>query len=289
MIYRIAFGITGNSEGWSENHALSYPDANPNALKPLLTDVAQKRAQMLGNPYYINVIRMSRYANDDGTKATRGVSIIKGIFKPTGTYAANAAEPGNVAYLINGFAKANPLLPQFDGNKNQTFLGAPPDDAVSNGGIVDPSKAGQAAAFATWRSAMISNNFGWLASNPIADLPINVVVQLDDGRVQITTEGNINPAIPLNVPMPARIRKVNQGVSPLNGACTVTKTGNTTLVTSEVIAFALAQTGGFIKLYTPMKPFVAYSDLSLSLETAQHQRGRPLGASRGRAPRRIRG
>lgn len=289
MIYRITFGFAGLGTGWAETHAMLSQLNNPKDLMPTLADIAQKRAQMLGREFSIVALRASRYSTDAGVRS-RGSFMVKQRFTNAIQTVSAAAEPAVVALLVRGSAEPSQLNPLFDANTNQSFLGAPLDVCVDNGGAVDPGKGGLGAAFASWRAAMLATTIGWLANQTILDLPINAITQQTNGTVKIVTDGATLPTLTANQFYKARIRGVNNGVSPLNGEVIV-RAGSvsTELITKQVIGIALAQAGGSIRIYKQVQPFVDYGDLVLNLETGKHQRGRPFGSTPGRARRRVRG
>lgn len=288
MIYRITFGFAGQGTGWGETHAMLNANNNPRDLAPTLMDIAQKRAQMLGREFYINAIRIARYSTDGGTRQ-RGVYLVKQTFRNSTQSNAAAAEPAVVAYLVRGSAEPSILQPQFDANQNQTFLGGPLDICVDNAGNVDTGKGGLLAAFNAWRSAMLGTTVGWLASQTIADAPIQDIIQNANGTVKLTVLAPDVAGLVVGQKYRARIRQVNAGQSPLNGEVIVKLSTATTLDTIEVIGLGLAQQGGSIRVYKQVQPFVDYGDLVLSDVTAKHKRGRPFGSSPGRAKKRIRG
>lgn len=288
MIYRITFGFSGAGQGWGETHAMLNASNNPKDLAPTLEDIAQKRVAFLGREFAIVGIRIARYATDAGVRA-RGVYLDKKTFRNPNQTQAYAAEPSDVAYLVRGSAEPSVLNPQFNANQNQTFLGGPLDATVDNAGEVDTGKSGLLAAFNSWKSAMLGTTMGWLASETIAEADIQSAVGQINGKVLLTVDAAQIAALVQGQKYRGRIRQVNQGVSPLNGEILVTKKSATTLETYETIGLALPQTGGAIRLYKPVQPFVDYGDLQLADHSAQHKRGRPFGTSPGRAKKRIRG
>jgi hypothetical protein len=233
-------------------------------------------------------IRISRYATDAGVR-TRGTYLHKQIYANAVQTASAAAEPAQVALMVRGAAEPSILNPQFDANTNQTFLGAPLDICVDNAGVVDPGKGGLGAAFASWRSVMLGTTIGWLANQTILDVEIATITQRPDGRVTLLTAAATVPPLVEGQLYKARIRQVNQGLSPLNGEVIVRAGANLTLTTKEIIGIPTAQVGGSIRVYKQVQPFVDYGDLSLSLLTGNHKKGRPFGSTPGRARRRIRG
>lgn len=289
VIYRVTFGFAGGSVGWSETHACISGSNDPGALAQAMRDIAAKRAQMLGGEFAIVAIRIARYSNDAGVRQ-RGVKLINETFRNSNAGSQGwGAEPAQVALMVRGDSAASQVNPGFDANENQTFLGGPIDDCVDQGGQVYPGRRNLGSAFATWKAAMINSNMGWLASQTILDVPLVEILPNDNGTVQFTTTAGLIPTITAGQTYRARIRRVNGGVSPLNGEIIVTCVDNDTLVSYEIIGLALAQVGGRIRIYKQVQPFVAYGDLLLGERAGNHKRGRPFGSKPGRARRRIRG
>lgn len=289
MIYRVTFGFDGLGVGWSETHACRNSSPNPVDVSPFAIAVAQKRVTFLGREFAINAIRISRYSDDGAVTKQRGVFPIKQRFTNPIQTVAQAAEPAAVALLARGSTAAQLAPPAFVANVNQTFLGAPPDDAVNNGGDVDLGKAQLGQNFIQWATAMVqpANPFGWLVSSTIANVDIISLSQNANGTVEIVTAPVV--ALTIGQTYTARIRRVNAGVSPMNGQVIVKYTAAGTFVTQEVIGLALAQQGGAMRIYAQISPFAAYANITPELSVGKHKRGRPFGFTPGRARRRIRG
>jgi len=289
MIFRVTFGFEGSGVGWSETHAAQGSSDNPIDLAGPMRNVAAKRVQMLGRDFRINAIRISRYSDDGGTTRTRGVYLIKQNFANSNTGVRFSSEPAQVALLVRGSADQAAAPAQFRANQNQTFLGGPVDVCVDDGGVVYPGEAGLGAAFGAWVSAVKSAKMGWLASQTLVDKPITALAPLPTGQVAITTKPGLIPALTADSVYKARIRRVNGGVSPLNGELIVRCVDNDSLESEQIIGIALAQTGGAIRVYKAIAPFILYGDLGLESTAANHKRGRPFGSKPGRARRRVRG
>lgn len=288
MIYRISFAFEGAGVGWQETHAMLNAANNPSALAPTLIDIANKRVQMLGNEFRIFGIRVSRYSTDAGVRQ-RGVFPIKQSFRIASQAAATQAEPSNVAYLVRGIAEPSLVNPQFDANTNVNFLGGPFDACVNNAGVVDQSKGGLGAAFAAWRSAMLGVAMGWLANQTIAEVPVVSIAQNPNGTVTYTVDADDTAALAVGSVYKVRVRQVNQGTSPLNMEQKVLLKTTTTFVTRRVIGIPTAQSGGTIRVYKIVQPFIDFGDLVLEENVGKHKRGRVPGSSPGRARKRILG
>jgi hypothetical protein len=271
MIYKITFGFAG-PQGWGETHAMLSSSNDPIQLVPTVSDIATKRAQFLGREFWINAIRIARYANDAGQRV-RGVKLVKKVFANSVQTLAARAEPAEVALLAEATAAPSGAFPQFNANTNRTFPG--------NGGL--------GAAFASWAAAMKAATMGWLASDTILNTAITTITQNMNGTVQLVCEGPLIPTLVQGQQYRARIRQVNDGHSPLNGEVIVRCTDNLTLVTQSIIGIARDQIGGHIRIYKPVAPFIGYGDITLAENVGNHKRGAPFGSRRARRPRRVRG
>ncbi len=290
MIYKILFGFEGNNQGWAETHSMLNGDPNPNNLKPTLRDIAQKRANMLGAPFAINTIRIAKFYDEIAGARARGAALVKETFTSSNPGLTGPAEPADVALIAVGQPNVtDPAKARFNGNRNQTFIGAPPDDSVTQGGNVLLGAAGLGAAFGSWRSAVIAANLGWLAVDRADDVPIDAIDQLTDGTVSITLKRAIIPAFVAGQLRTIRVRGVNGGRTPIPGQLLGYFSNNTTFISADIIGIPTPQIGGNIRVYTTVPVHLSYLAIELNLRTGQHDRGRPFGSPRGRQRRRVRG
>jgi hypothetical protein len=288
-IYRVTFGFEGQGQGWSETHAQRSSLSAPADLASQAIAVAQKRAAFLGTEFAINAIRISRYSDDGGTQRQKGVYLIKRRFENPVTDGSQSAEPAVVALLARCSTDAAGAPAGFEANTARTFLGAPPDQAVDFGGTVLPGNANLGANFTQWALLLRSYAYGWLGSATVANVDLDSIQQNANGTVNIQSV-QANPAgLTSGTSYNARIRRVNGGVSPMNGPVIVKFTSPVDFDTQEVIGLGLAQEGGAMRIYKKIAPFIPYVTIELDLITAKHQRGRPFGSSPGRARKRVRG
>lgn len=288
MIYNVTFGFEGMGQGWSETHALKSSSEDPETVMLIAVAIAEKRVTFLGREFTINAIRVSAYSNDGATERVKGVALNEQGFSNPVQTAIASAEPANVALKIFGTTNNTKAPPLYKSNKNITYAGAPPDKAVTNGGIVDEGEAGLGAAFAQWRSLMLAN-CGWLLNTRIADREISAITPLANGKVEIEIIGTLVPTLTDNLIYPIRVRAVNGGRSPMNGALNARFLTPNKLITQEIIGIALAQEGGSVAVYSRIKPYAGFVDMKIARKVAKHQRGRPFGSTPGRAPNRVRG
>ena len=288
MLFRITFGFEGKGQGWAETHAFLNALPDPKTHFPTMFDIAVKRAQLLGIEYRINAIRISRYATDAGVRA-RGSFVRKVDLRTTLSLQNIGAEPADVAIIVRGDADQTGPNPEFNANQNQTFLGAPLDVNVDNGGNVIPANANFVNNFAAWKSVMLNTTMGWLASKTISNIDISTITQNANGTVRLSTETSLLLTLTQGAIYKARIRQVNQGRSPLNGEVLVRIVDTHTMDTRQVIGIPTTQTGGSMRIYQQVQPFVDYGDLNWNATVGNHKRGRPFGSTPGRARKRIRG
>jgi hypothetical protein len=290
VIYRLTFGFAGQNQGWAETHALQSQITDPTLLLPTLQDLCQKRANFLGAPFSVVAARLSKFSDDGATTRLKGSRLLKQVFTSATPSLTGDAEPGNVALIVRGVPNvANPALAAYAGNQNTTWHGAPPDLAVNFGGVVNLGAAGLGAAVATYYQAMQQANTGWLAVTRTDDVPISGIVSLGDGTLEITLVRAPVPPATLNRQINVRVRRINNGRSPVNGALIGSFSAATVFRTLDVIGIGLAQVGGFMRIYAPIPTFLPYGGYLVELVTGEHKRGRPFGSPRGRAPARVRG
>lgn len=286
-IYRITMGFTGRTQGWSEYHMLKTTETVSQNLEPLVTQLCQKRAQFLGAPYSIFGFRIAAYLNDDGTKAPRQSWFKRKSFTTSHPSSTGNAEPTDVAIIGIGTNPANVGISRF-------WMGAPPDGAVDNGGQVIPGNNQLGNDVNGYFGLLLNTGvtgvqFGWGVSGTGVDNQILKITQNANGTVSFQFTAPVNLPVAHTTFYPARIRQVNEGRSPLNGQSLVTVTAADTVTTKEIIAFNLAQAGGFVKIYPQNRQFAQYLNLSTNEIVGNHRRGRPFDISVGRAPRRVRG
>jgi hypothetical protein len=290
MIYRLTFGFGGANEGWSETHSMQNAITDPRLLLPIMADLAQKRANFLGAPFAVTHVRLAKFFDETVFLEARGSVLLKQNYTSINPGLTGGAEPGTVAIISRGVPDlTNPALADFAGHTNTTWLGAPPDAAVSNGGIVDQGQAGLGAALASYWQAMIANNTGWLAIQRADDIKIGAATQNGDGTVEITLQRAPVPAPGLFIPILVRVRRVNNGRSPLNGPLLGWFNTPTTFQTQDVIGIPTTQIGGMMRTYADIPTHLPYGGYLIEGVTGEHKRGRPFGTPRGRQPKRVRG
>jgi hypothetical protein len=290
VIYRLTFGFSGQGQGWAETHAWRTAVTDPTLLLPTMADLAQKRANFLGAPFSVVAARVSKFSDDAATTRLKGARLLKQQFVSSTPTLTGDAEPDNVALIVRGTPNTtDPALAAFAGNQNTTWHGAPPDLAVNFGGVVNLGLAGLGTAVSTFYTAMIAAGTGWLAANRKDDIMIESATQNVNGTVDILLVRTPVPAPTLNTNTTVRVRRINNGRSPLNGSLVGQFTTSTTFTTQDVIGIPTPQVGGRLRFYAPIPTFLPYGGFLVELITGEHKRGRPFGSQRGRAPNRVRG
>jgi hypothetical protein len=290
MLYRLTFGFSGNGQGWGETHSMKNSSTDPAVLLPILANMGQKRADFLGAPYAVTHVRLAKVYDDLANTPAKGSVLLKQRFTAINPTLTGDAEPGNVCLLVRGTPNVtDPALAPFAGRQNVTFLGSPPDAAVNLGGNVNLGNAGLGAALGTFYNLLIANNVGWFAVRRVDDVKIATSTQNTDGTVSILLQRNVNPVPTLFFPQTVRVRRVNSGKSPLNGALLGYFNLAGEFQTSDVIGIPTTQIGGFMRVYSTVPVHLPYSGFLTELLTGEHKRGRPFGTPRGRAVKRVRG
>jgi hypothetical protein len=285
MIWRLTMYFSGNNQGWSEE--VYHQDAQNSAISVsgYIEQMITKRVAFLPKPYLVHAYRVSAYTLNDGTAAPTGLHFFqRKQFKTSKSATTYLAEPANVALQM--------LMLNTDQTKSVLlYLGAPPDDAVSAGGVVDPSQANLGADWDNYIAFLTATNLGinngWAQVGTPVDAKVASYAFSADGLLIITTSAPHGIAVSTKK-LPARIRRFNGGKSALNGQLLVESTGLSELTSVEKIAALAGQTGGFIKVYPQFRSYVQFSVGVKMLQTMKHRRGLPFGSIRGRRPARVR-
>lgn len=290
MIYRLTFGFGGANSGWSETHSMQSAITDPQVLLPTLADLAQKRANFLGSPFAVTHVRLAKFYDETTGDPAKGSVLLKQNFTSVSPNLTGDAEPASVAIITRGVPNlTNPALASFAGHQNTTWLGGPPDAAISQAGVVNQGAAGLGAALATYWNQMIAANTGWLAQGRVDDIQIASSSQVDDGTVDILLQRVPNPTPALFRPMLVRVRRVNNGRSPLNGPLLGWFRLNNTFRTQDIIGIPTTQVGGMMRTYDQFPTHLPYGGYLIEGVTGEHKRGRPFGTPRGRQAPRVRG
>lgn len=291
MIYRVTLGFAGQNQGWQEVHAVKSALTNPNDLVPQCQEVAQKRANFLGSPFSIVGFRIAKFSNDAGTTREKGSFFLRQSFTAANPSLTGPAEPGNVAIIQKSVANTtDPALAPFAGRTAVSWLGAPPDGAVTSGGLIDLGANGLGAALTTyWQAISSTYQWGWLAAVRNDDVKIVTADQNGDGTVTVLLQRNVNPAPVLFLLRNVRMRGINGGRSPLNGSQLGYFNALNQFTTQDVIGIPTQQIGGNMRVYNPIPTFLPYGSFQLNGITGEHKRGRPFGTSPGRQRKRVRG
>lgn len=289
-IYRVTYGFSGNGVGSTETHMVNSQFNTARELAASLGVVRDTRAAMLAFPFQIVGIRVSAYS--DGAplpvRSGRNVWLDKTHSNKKPDTITWQAEPNSVQFQSIGTAPLNFTPPAFAGNKNYTYLGYPPDVNVTDNGVVVLAKNNLAANFVEWKQAMVGQQHGWGASIKFPTLKLITCTQNDDGTVSFITDPADLTKTPIGSIYPIRVKRLNNGRSPLNGAFNARLIDATHWVTEEQVAFVLAQTKGKLTPYWNVLQFVPYANLTLEPVVVKHKRGKPFGSEPGRAKARVR-
>lgn len=291
MIWRCTMFINGSVDGWSESVYHQDSQNRAAAVAGAFETIIQKRARFLGAPYQVVAYKITAYSTNAGARPSGRLRyfVRKQFPSPMNSF---GAEPGNVGCEV---VMTDQTL---DLSTRLTF-GAPPDDCVNTGGIVNRAitPAGAPASFGTMVDDYVNAlssvvapapNWGWTAVGVPQDRDIGAFTWDTTGRLVIA------PTAPFIAPIlqgpiyPARIRGVNGRKSSLNGPLNVIISDTGALVSTVAIGQTLSHVGGKVKVYVPVRSYTQYGSGVLALQSVKHVRGRPFGISRGRAPVRPR-
>jgi hypothetical protein len=290
VIYRLTFGFGGAGQGWSETHSMQSAITDPRVLLPVLSDLAQKRANFLGAPFAVTHVRLAKFYDETIGSSAKGSVLLKQNYTSQSPNTTGDAEPASVAIIVRGVPDlTNPALADFAGHQNTTWLGGPPDAAISQAGIVNQGAAGLGAALATYWNQMIAANTGWLAQARVDDIKIASSSQNADGTVEILLQRDPVPPAILFRPIIVRVRRVNNGRSPINGPLLGWFNLHNTFQTQDVIGIPTTQVGGMLRTYDQFPTHLPYGGYLVEGFTGEHKRGRPFGTPRGRQTPRARG
>ncbi len=291
MIWRCTMYINGSVDGWSESVYHQDSQNRAAAVAGAFEVIINKRVKFLGAPYRVVAYKITAYSTNAGERPSGRLRyfVRKNFPSPLNSF---GAEPGNVGCEIVMVDQTLAL------STNLTF-GAPPDDCIDTGGLVNRAVTplGAVANFGTmvddYVNALASNvapapNWGWAAVGVPQDRDIATFTSDTQGRLSLTFTVPFAAPFVANQTYPARIRRVNKGKSNLNGPLLMTLLPTGALLSTEAIALGMANTGGSVKLYPPVRSYTQYGGGTLALQTTKHVRGRPFGISRGRRPVRPR-
>lgn len=287
MIWRCTMYINGDVDGWSESVYHRDGQNRAAAVGPAFEQIIAKRVRFLGAPYKVVAYKISAYSTNAGARPAQPAKYFTRKQFPTPGNSFSA-EPGNVGCEIN-------MVDQTLAISTRLTFGAPPDDCVNIGGRVDPAVTplGAPANFGTMVADyvnLLSSNvppvpdWGWSAVGSPQDRKIDLIVANLAGQIVLTPAAPNLVGLTPGTVYPARIRRINNGKSNLNGPLNVIYNADNTLLSSVGIALGASHIGGFVKVYVPVRQYNQYGGGDLALQSVKHVRGRPFGISRGRRP-----
>lgn len=234
---QIVFDFECLGYGWSETW---YANSAQPSLKAFYTatvqDMGAKRAAMLAAEARLPAISVS-------TVSDKGDSYLR--YEPfVGNANMHCDSPHTTVYTI--------LRAQNDKYRKAVFSRGQPDDVSMNGGVFQPGNQIYVAAGTTFYDAIVQKGWGWMRSVQAAQTKItDYVVNVNDGRLHLTTGGNIFPAVaPGDPPLFRRVRILFKGLaSVLNGVQTVEVIATNQCALLKPIATFPYAVAGFLTLY----------------------------------------
>lgn len=273
-IMKDTFIFSGPGRGWTESYYRRSADGNILAEFAVMEAVAPKRAQLLGDGYFIQGLRTSRITDNAEVRGRFG-----GDVKLT-AYFGNAGYDGD-------FSDSSVLVIAKDATTTK-------QKAIYLRGVWDPKIGGEGALltlpawetdFNTWIGEMIQRQFGWYgqsASGAQGEV-LGYTADAND-NVTVTTTTDFFPLNLVGTTQVVRVRGVNVK-SRLNGQYPVFVTGRSAFRLPKPLALGSFTTPGFVQLLS--FAFVQATNYRAQ-RVVSRKTGNPLFVSRGRAPTRAR-
>lgn len=253
------------------------------ALEYLRANVVAKRQPLLGAQHYIKAWRVSVEYNEQGQPVRRD-SRLQRTYLPGTAGQPSAQRDISLQVLFNNWDSSKRKL---------LFMGGVWKAINPEADAYNPNAAGWGTQFNAWKASLILNNFGWVGTTSIQQRLITSYTRVD-GLVTGFTFGGTGFAWPAGYDTVAiRVSGVNTK-SVVNGVQLVRPgTANTATLVKPIAAgpfllpgTATLNTRGFIGLAAP--PGSQQTGTVEGQVIMTRERGRPLLASRGRAPARAR-
>jgi len=248
----------------------------PTSVSATAINVANKRFPMLGRQYTMVAQRVALVQLANGTKVKNRVKLNEFNFAPSQS-ASNDGDQVNQSVRVQ-------MTDAAGDRKKFYYMGGIPDAINVGGGVLDQSKIGWGALFAAWAASLApvpGKTWGYIGDTPFLQAGVTGYAIGAGGLVTITVDGNIfvTPGTGFAKQI-VRAKGINVK-SPLNKALLVQPLTATTMRTIKPIGVGPYTTGGTVTSYT--YPFVGINLVEAD-GISEHKRGRPLNASRGRAP-----
>lgn len=286
MAYTIETLVTfeGQGQGWSEIFYWLSTDGNLLNAQAIITPILQARAKLLANSYVLTVARNSQVLNNANQKVLRVTDLMEPRYP--GTAAWNPATP-NLALMCYWQNPTNTA------SKKQYMRGIP-EMLGQNGKAPFTGWGNWQSYWNQWTSKMLSLPAGWLSQQVTQNLVItNYVVDPVTAQVTFTLSLPTGFTWPVTPGNPIAVYVKLPGKNPLDGRLVVIVSDTPTIVfTPGSHPTAPLPTGqiGTMQLKSPVFVPVSGSGQGAVLgqidpqRIVSHKTGRPIYASRGRAP-----
>lgn len=285
-IIETLIAFEGQGQGWSESFAWSSVDGNLFNAQAIVTPILQARALLLADGYTLTVARNSQVQAAGGAKILRVTDIMEPRLPGVGTWPPATPNEALMVYWQN---PTNTVV------KKQYMRGIP---AGLGGNGKQPliSYKNWTTNWNSWVGKMLALPAGWFTTAVTQSLVITTyTVDPDTAQVTFTLSvpGGFTWPVPNGVPIAVYVKL--PGKNPLDGRLTVIPTSATSCFTPQSHPAAPLPMGqiGTMQLRAPT--FVPVSGSGQGAPQGQidpqrivtHKTGRPLFASRGRAPKKV--
>jgi len=276
--YKHTFIFSGRNKGWTENFYTEPGSINLAGQLALAQNVAVARAQMLGQEYRVQALKVMQTENSVGTLTKRIGDLNQAINLPGPAEKEGAQADLSVLF---DWATANRDAHKF------VFVGGIWDTVSVLGGIYSPPPEWN-TAWQTWGVKCVEAGYGWLSRVPSDPVSVTNYVQNEgDGTVNLTFGAALFPGASLT-PVVIRVSGMPTigGMSTLNGDLLVYPMSATTARTKDRIAvFPYVGPGKAVTFTTTFKRMTFITPEKV----VSRERGAPLLESPGRRKARARG
>jgi hypothetical protein len=271
-ITKVTLTFLQGPQGWTENYYIGTTSPDLTAQLSLAETLASKRAAMSGAQTIITYVKVSN-------ESTQRDVLISGS-----SYYGNPSEPSDApdsAILVKRYAVSNVAI-------SPLYCRGVWDSLITAGGNINYASP-WISPFNSWTAFITAsgNNLGFTARDPSASKKslITNIVSNADGTLTITIGAPDWAALTVGANYKAFVSKV-LGAATANGPLTLKILSATTAKSVERIAI-FPYTGAGQVSVTVLK-FFQYGRTQLE-RVVERKVGRPLYASRGRQPVRVRG
>lgn len=282
----------GQGQGWSEAFWWQQDTNNLLTAQATVTPILQARAKLLASTYVLTVARNSVVRDAANAKVLRVTDLMEPRYPGVPQWDPSTPNLALMAYWQNPTNTAS----------KKVYMRGIPDGVAGNGKqpFMGFAPGGGAPTFQTaWNnftSKMLNLPAGWLVTTPTTSLVITgYTVDPDTAQVYFTLSVPMGFAWPVPNGVQMAVYVKIPGKSPLDGRLVIVPQTPTTCYTAGSHPTAPLPTGqlGTMQIRTPSFTPVSTTGQAGVLgqidpqRIVTHKTGRPIYASRGRAPKKV--